>query len=404
MPKITKKNALIGAGAAVAAIAGAAAVYFTLIAPATTEEVVPATAIAAIGTIQSSVPAEGRIQVETWDLAFSTQGTVASVDVKPGDTVVAGQVLAALKGDKASSQVAQSAAALAGASAKLAGTLAGPSAADIAVKQVAVDAALANLSSAEAALALVSEANGATAIEIQAKEAAVINAQSAVRTAEANLAVAQEGATSSDIAAARAAVSQASAALDGARATAADNEIVAPISGTVIEVNIAVGALSSTNGGAAIVIADLEHPYIAATIDESDVAKATVGLPVDVMVDAVGGVVLVGEVLSVAPVGSIDPNGIVTFSVRTTVDLADSGSAPGMSVRLDIITQRAADVLTIPTGAVTMSGGKQYVQLVGSDGTTKNVPVTLGITDGAQVEVLSGLSAGDRVLLVASGS
>lgn len=388
---------------AVAALGGGAA-YYAFGMAGSAEDALPRTATAKIGTIQSSVPAEGRIEVASWELTFSTPGVVESVSVEPGDLVVAGQVLATLDSEKADAQVAQYQASLAGAIAKRDGVLASPTAADIAVKRATVDAATVAVDSAEDALDLLRESGGASALEIQAKEAALANARAGLRTAEANLDATLAGASSADIRSAEAAVDQAAAAARGAQITAGEYVLIAPASGTVVEVNVTAGTLSSANGAPAIVVADLERPYVVATIDENDYSRAAVDMPVDILVDAAGGTVLTGAVTHLAPVGTVDQNGIVTFALRTSIDVAGSGVAPGMTVRLDVITKRAKDVITIPNEAVTMIEGKQVVALIQADGSTVETKVSLGITDGSVVEVLAGLKVGDRLLIASAGS
>ncbi len=401
--KTTKKRTIRSVAIALTALALVSGSAYYGYAASASEDTAPApTAVVASGTIQSSIPAEGRIEVTRWELTFPTQGTVATVSVKAGDTVVAGQVLATLAGDKTDTQVAQAQAALASADAKLDGTLAGPAATDVAVKQASLDAANTSLASARAAYdLLVAESLVSTVspAELQTKEAAVSNAASAVRVAEANLAAARTGATSAEIAAARAAVAQAQASVDAAVLGAGDLVLVAPADGTVLDVNVQAGSLIATNGGPAIVIGDLAHPFVEAALDENDYVKAEVGLPVDVLVDALDGASLEGTVTVLSPVGAIDQNGIVTYALTATIDTSGTRAAAGMTVRLDIITQRAEDVLVIPNEAVRLVDGKQVVSVLGEDGSTSTVTVQLGMTDGSLVEVVSGLTAGQRVVL-----
>ncbi|MDO9108814.1 MAG: biotin/lipoyl-binding protein, partial [Coriobacteriia bacterium] len=203
--------------AALVLVAGSA--FYGYAATAEDSNTVPPTALVTTGSIQSSVPAEGRIAVQRWELAFASQGVVTQVYVKPGDKVSAGQVLAALDGDKSDSALNQALAALAGAEAKLDGVRAQPSSADVAVKHALVDAAVASLDSAQRAYdLLVAESHETTVSnsEIQAKAAAITNAMSALRIAQANLDAARIGATSDEIASARAAVAQAEASVDAA--------------------------------------------------------------------------------------------------------------------------------------------------------------------------------------------
>lgn len=364
------------------------------------------TAVVVPGDIRSTVPAEGRISVETRELFFPVQGVVAEVGVKPGDTVAAGQVLATLSGAKADVQVAQAQAALAAAQAKLDSVQAGPASTDVAVKQASVDGAKASLASAQEAYDLLhaeSLESTVSASELQARKAAVTNASSALAIAEANLAAARTGATSADIAAARAGVAQARASVDAALLGNGDLALVAPTAGTVIEVNIQPGASVSGSGGAAIVVADLGSMFVEAELDENDYAAVSEGMPVEVLVDALDGASLEGTVTTLSQVGKVDANGIVSYALTAELDPAGTRAAAGMSVRLDIITEGVTDVLVIPNEAVRMADGKQVVDVLDDAGSVRTVPVTLGMTDGSTVEVIDGLGSGQRVVLPGAG-
>lgn len=393
------RNAVVIAAAAVFILGSAAYGYS---ASAEEPESGPATSAVVVGDVQSSVPAEGRIEVERWDLTFATQGVVAAVYIEPGEEVFAGQVLARLSDAKSDAQVDQALAALRGAEARLQGVLAGPSEEDVAVKQASVAAAQSALGTAqEAYRTLVEESEESTvsALELQAKRAAVASAEAALDIAEANLEAARAGATNDDVAEARASVSQARAAADSAAASAGDAVLRAPADGTIVDVRIKPGVSAPAGEGAAVVMADLDSAYVEATLDENDYAKVELGMPVDVLVDALEGTVLEGEVTALSPVGEVDQNGIVTYALRASVETSGTRAAGGMTVRLDVITQRVQDVLTVPTEAVRIERGDQVVDVVVRDGAIRTVKVGLGMTDGSVVEVVSGLSAGDRVVL-----
>lgn len=406
MKRPIKKTWQSGAIALVALALVAGSAYYGYAASARDEQPEVRSAVVTPRTIQSSVPAEGRISVESQSLLFAVPGTVAEVTVKPGDTVVAGQVLATLSGLKVDVQVAQAQAALAAAQARLDAVLAGPAGTDVAVKQVAVGGATASLASAREAYDLLyaeSLESTVSASELQAKKAAVTNATSALALAEANLAAARAGATSADIAAARAGVAQAQASFDAALLGIGDLQLTAPSAGTVIEVNIQPGASVTGSGGAAIVVADLDHLFVEAELDENDYAAVSEGMPVDILVDALEGASLEGTVTALARVGQADANGIVSYALTVTLDPAGTRAAAGMTVRLDIITERSADVLVIPNEAVRMVDGKQVVDVLDDAGNTRTVNVTLGMTDGVDVEVVDGLEAGQRVVLAGAG-
>ena len=76
---------------------------------------------------------------------------------------------------------------------------------------------------------------------------------------------------------------------------------------------------------------------------------------------------------------------------------------PEMTANVEIIVADRRDVVTVPAEAVSRKGGQQFVTLVKPDGTTEEVPVTVGITDGDRMEIVSGLDAGQLVQLRKGG-
>lgn len=356
------------------------------------------------GTIQSSVPADGRVAAEEWELAFGTAGTVETVLVSAGATVTAGDVLATLDDTKANAQVAQAQGAVDAASARLAGLYAQPRSQDVAARQALVNAAESTLASArEAYSLLVAESLESTvsALELQAKKASVSSAEAQLSVAEANLTVAKTPASKAEIDAAKAAVEQAVGGLDAASVGLDDLKLKAPSDGVVISMNLQPGMAPPSGTGAlpAIVIGNLGGMYVEGALDETDLGDVRVGMPVEVLVDALDGETLEGTVSYVSSVATVDGNGVATYAIR--VDLPDDAAAlgVGMSVRLQVVTDRVSDVLVIPTAAVRRVSGASMVDVLSADGTLVPTKVELGQTDGTMVEVTAGLSAGAKVAL-----
>ena len=79
----------------------------------------------------------------------------------------------------------------------------------------------------------------------------------------------------------------------------------------------------------------------------------------------------------------------------------DSRIRSGMTANIDIMTESRSNVLAVPLRAVTTSAdGKRTVSVVGSDGTSVERQVSLGIrAEGGLVEIISGLSSGESVIV-----
>ena len=97
--------------------------------------------------------------------------------------------------------------------------------------------------------------------------------------------------------------------------------------------------------------------------------------------------------------------GVVTYKVKANIIILNNNPrpAPGMNVRGQIILESKPDVLVIPSRALRVRGTEQVVD-VKRDGGLEEAVVTTGVTDGQNVEVLTGLEEGDVIVVVSLAS
>lgn len=173
------------------------------------------TAAVTRATIRSTIEASGSVESqESANLSFAMSGRVKQVLVRLGDTVEAGQPIAALESDDVDGAAAAAAASLDLAKLKLTQLLHGARPAEVAAAQQAVSAARAARDrAADDALTL---SDGATSAELEAAQAAVTRAEAALADSESTLQRLREGPSSAEIAAAEAAVESAEARLAAA--------------------------------------------------------------------------------------------------------------------------------------------------------------------------------------------
>ena len=109
----------------------------------------------------------------------------------------------------------------------------------------------------------------------------------------------------------------------------------------------------------------------------------------------------------------VTSNGVTSYNARMILDAGDKTFYTGMTQNVNIILQEKDNVIVAPTTAIQSATGstrksgsgsadgssktRKYVNLVGSDGTTKRQNVQTGIDEGGMTEVISGLSIGDRI-------
>lgn len=191
-------------------------------------------------------------------------------------------------------------------------------------------------------------------------------------------------------------VSQAEAALQLARNNLEQAQLRASLDGVVVNVNVRAGEVL---GGAqpAVVLADTSRYYIDVLVDEVDIARITVGQPVTVTLDALPNDVFAGTVERVAPQSTLNA-GVVSFSVRVALQNNNPLLRGGMTATAEIIVERAENVVLAPNWAIRRdrTTGQNLVSVL-RDGALVEVEVQLGLRGEAYSEVRSGLNAGDVV-------
>jgi len=173
----------------------------------------------------------------------------------------------------------------------------------------------------------------------------------------------------------------------------------APIGGIITQRQIGLGQfINSTAAGASnpvYTIGDLSTVWLIANVREVDAPLMRVGLPVEVHVLAFPSRTFKAKISWVAP--SIDPN-THRLSVRADVENPDGALKPGMFANFSIITGEAATAPAVPQHAVVYEGDTTRVWVAGQDGTIAARSVRVGQIADGMVEILAGLSEGEKVV------
>ena len=131
------------------------------------------------------------------------------------------------------------------------------------------------------------------------------------------------------------------------------------------------------------------------TVSESDINSIAVGQEVEIEISALDDATYTGTIKSVSGLGTYSTSG-TTFTA--VVEFANDGNVKvGMSASCSIILEKAEDCIAVPIEAVQTSGDQKYVIKVNDDGTTENVNIETGISDDSYVQVISGLSGGEKI-------
>jgi RND family efflux transporter MFP subunit len=148
---------------------------------------------------------------------------------------------------------------------------------------------------------------------------------------------------------------------------------------------------------------DLNRMNVKMKVHESMVKKVKPGLKCTMKLDALPGQILHGEVVSVATLAQGDDwrgSGVKEYDTIVSItDMpTDAGLRPGMSADVKILAKKVPNALTVPVQSITEVGG-QHVCYVVAGGKIARREVEIGDGNDQLVQVLEGLSAGDRVAL-----
>jgi len=185
-------------------------------------------------------------------------------------------------------------------------------------------------------------------------------------------------------------------------------QILAPFDCTILTRPVSSGQAVSGSGGfnsgtEVLTIADLTRMIINAHVNQADVSRLSVGLKVDIQVEAIPGLVVQGQVERIAPQATI-LNGIKGFAARILLTEIDPRIQPGMTANIKIPVQSAAGVVAVPLGAVfteyneTLKKQERYVYVQQQERFQRRL-IQIGVADYFFAEILSGLNPGEVVSL-----
>jgi macrolide-specific efflux system membrane fusion protein len=220
---------------------------------------------------------------------------------------------------------------------------------------------------------------------------------------------------SSDVRAKKVAVQLATVAYNAASDRLRYTHIVAPMDGTVTERGIQPGEVvtpgvqATFEGKALLTVSDLSTLLVKADLNQIDVARVKLGQKVTVTLDALPGKSYEAAITKIAP-ASITPKDkqVDVFPVEATLVKADPAIKPGMTADVRIHIEKKDHVLALPIEAVVKEAGKQYVTKVvpGEKGKQKTdkAEVKVGARNDREIEIVSGISEGDKVLIKPASS
>ena len=187
-------------------------------------------------------------------------------------------------------------------------------------------------------------------------------------------------------------------------AASANTNIRATVPGTVLEIPVEEGfqviASNSFNAGTTIAtIADLNKMIFEGKVDEAEVGKLIVGMPLEVNLGAIEDQSLEAKLKFIAPKGN-EEQGAVQFKIEADLFLNDSiFIRAGYSANASLIIDRKENVMAVEESLLQFDREteKPYVEIQIGDQNFERRDIEIGLSDGVNVEVISGLTKEDQI-------
>jgi HlyD family secretion protein len=257
---------------------------------------------------------------------------------------------------------------------------------------------------AESAKSKLDTVNDEVNQDLQTAEARVEEAKASLELAKANSF--QVRIKRDDIVQSKAQVERARAALKNAQTQLSYTTIVAPRAGVVVKKYVEAGsivtagrqAMAGSGSGVTIVeIADVSRMRVVVDVDETDIAKISLGQEVDVTVDALHDELFSGRVTKIAPKAEVNSS-VTTIPVTVELARTDSRLKPEMNASCDFVLDRKEDVLYVPVEALTETDSGVEVTVL--DNLKQAIrKVEVGLIGDDYCEVVSGLTEGEKVVI-----
>ena len=192
--------------------------------------------------------------------------------------------------------------------------------------------------------------------------------------------------------------------------------ITAPMDGIVVGEPKTAGTMAvqgNSNPTVIMTIADLSKKQILAKVDETDIGNVKVGQQATFTVDTYTGKTFTAKVSKISQTdvsnswntnssstsSSSNSNSVIYYYVVLDVDDPENLLLPAMTARVEIITAEKDDALAVPISALKTDSQGSYVVVDLGRGQTENRYVETGIYSDEYVEIVSGLSDGDSILV-----
>jgi HlyD family secretion protein len=351
------------------------------------------------GVMLRSVVATGKVEpITKVEIKSKANGIIERLHVDVDQIVQPGQVLAELDKENLTARVREARASLQAAQAAQEGAVAQLKKNEIEAESPEVEFARRNANRAQQLF----EQKLVAQNQLDDAHSALEQAENRQRAARSQLFVSR-----AKVAEAEANVAQARANLERSDEELANATIKAPIRATVLTRDVEIGSPVSSilnlgaNATLVLTLGDIEKVFVRGKVDEADIGRVRLGQPARITTETFREKVFEGKVTQISPIG-VEKDNVTTFEVEVSIDNPGQELKANMTANAEIILEQHPDSLLVPEAAVTYDDKRNaFVDVAdpGAKNGRRRIAVKVGVGNGTKLQVVSGVKAGDKVVL-----
>lgn len=190
--------------------------------------------------------------------------------------------------------------------------------------------------------------------------------------------------------------------VSSSNATGSSTLVRSTVTGLILDIPVKVGnsviqANTMNDGTTVATVANMNDLIFDGNIDETEVGSLVEGNGMKITIGAIEGYSLDAVLEYIAP-KAVENNGANQFEIKAAVRVPDDKMIrSGYSANAEVVLQRAENVIFVQESALEFEGDSSFVYLKSAENTYEKKAVTTGLSDGINIEILSGLKEGDVV-------
>ncbi len=236
-------------------------------------------------------------------------------------------------------------------------------------------------------------------ITLESKANEITNLKNTIVIQEKTLETTKNGTTEQQLKISQNNIEQKQLALDQTKKNLEDLQIIAPFDGTLRKIDFKVGDKVTSSDEKYVYLENPNLVEVSISLDQIDVVNVKPGMSVEVILDSYPGVTfdwVLGDIDSTPTT----TNGVVSYTVKVTIDKWAFIMYSGMTASVKIIVEDKQNILVIPTTYIQSQVGTKFVL----DKNSKQIEIQAGITDGTMTEVISWLTEGITIKKITTKS